>query len=483
MKIAVLADPHFDPTVEFPNRRCHIADLLLERAVRRLNRFVHPNLVVVPGDLLSDGTSPHSSTYLQRIKTILDNLTCPQIVLLGNHDGSVEAFYDVMERPAELMDIGGVRLLTFLDPEEPGYNAIRSDADIARIAQARVGFDGPIVCIQHVSLLPPGAADCPYNYTNAHEIIEAMREAGNVVSISGHYHPGLEPIHIDGATFINAPALCRPPFAFLEIKINEGPVQVVRHELKMPESLGLIDRHVHTPFAYCSENMDIEKALALGGEFGLAEIFFTEHSSHLYFAQDGGRISDAYWMDGLDRADTRDFRMQSYFSACAKAGCRAEQIGLEVDCDSRGRPVMFNGDRGRTGFINGAIHKVGAITGPDSDVREACEEYLGLLERFLPSGIQALAHPLRVFEVKRLEMPDFLLRRTVELLKRNKVAAEINFHRMPPNREFYELCLREGVRLTFGSDSHNLATIGDFTPHLAFLRECGFDGELKDILI
>jgi histidinol phosphatase-like PHP family hydrolase len=38
------------------------------------------------------------------------------------------------------------------------------------------------------------------------------------------------------------------------------------------------------------------------------------------------------------------------------------------------------------------------------------------------------------------------------------------------------------VKITFGSDAHNLYEVGEFAPHLKFLDEIGYKGNLKDIM-
>ena len=71
----------------------------------------------------------------------------------------------------------------------------------------------------------------------------------------------------------------------------------------------------------------------------------------------------------------------------------------------------------------------------------------------------------------------------VALLKENNVAAEINFHTNEPPLEFVKLCLESGVKLTFGSDAHNLYEVGEFYPHLKLLEAAGFNGSFEDILL
>ena len=229
--IALLADLHYGARSPLPERRSDIADSLLERAVERLNGSVRPDVTLVLGDLLERGSAPGAPEHLSRLRSILDRLDGPYLAIPGNHDGDPEPFYRVFTRPTDIEDIAGVRYLAFLDPEEPGYNASRSPADIARFAAARQDYDGPIVALQHVCLFPPEFALAPYNYTNAPEIISAMQQARVALSVSGHYHPGAETVTEHNITFVTAPALCEEPFAFLVVTMSTGQVSTRRHEL------------------------------------------------------------------------------------------------------------------------------------------------------------------------------------------------------------------------------------------------------------
>ena len=55
--------------------------------------------------------------------------------------------------------------------------------------------------------------------------------------------------------------------------------------------------------------------------------------------------------------------------------------------------------------------------------------------------------------------------------------------RNDPSPDFCRRCIDAGVKLTFGSDSHNLYQVGEFAPHLDLLRRAGFDGDLRDVLL
>lgn len=485
IKIAVVADPHYEPheNILFPARRGEIADILLLRAVHRINRIIRPDLTVILGDIHDNGGTPEAVKQLERMREIAALLKSPWLIIPGNHDAPPELFYSVFPRPAETTDINGVRFVSFLDPEEPGWNARRTEHDLARMKKARAGWHGQIVMLQHVPLFPPGHSNCPYNYVNAGDIIAEMRRNGILLAISGHYHEGVELINDDGVNFLAAPALCQSPFSFLEIDLINGNVTVTRHDLRLPEKLNLWDMHVHTQFAYCSENMEVVKSMGLARDFGLAGLTFAEHSGHLYFDSDTYWKSKACLREGIDSAQKQNERMDAYLAALGNAGCRPLNTGLEVDCCFDGSLLMRPLDRNHVRYLLGSVHALSTLQNPQPDTKAIHGEFLGLTASLVRSKIDILAHPFRVLAHAKIEIPDSLFDPVVGLLKEAGVAAEINFHTDLPDAEFFRRCLAAGVKLALGSDAHNLYEIGEFTPHLALLRDCGVDGNLQEVLL
>ena len=233
MKIGVISDVHFDQTAApaLAARRSDVADVLFLRAVHRLNRMVLPDVTLLLGDLIDCGDTPAAREHLEHLREIADLIEGPLIVIPGNHDGDPETFYSVFEKPPAVRDVNDVRFAPFVDPEEPGYNARRTPRDLARMAEARAGFSGPIASVQHVPLFPPGASECPFHYTNADEVIATMRCHGIALAISGHYHPGMDLVRTEGLSFLAAPALCEAPFRFLEIDLLGEDIRVRDHAL------------------------------------------------------------------------------------------------------------------------------------------------------------------------------------------------------------------------------------------------------------
>ncbi len=482
LKLAVITDLHYShiDNSALPRRKGHLADVLLERAVQRLNRAIKPDITVFLGDLLDDGAAADAQNLREQLCRIMLKLDSHLLVLPGNHDGNIDGFYQDFPEASPVTDIKGHRLLTFIDPEAPGYNAYRRSCDLEKMQTASKGFDGPVISLQHTSLFPPGASDCPYNYTNVAEVLVAMKNAGVNISMSGHYHDGAGIIRDQGMEYILAPALCESPFIFYEIDIEDGQAHLTPHRLKLPDNNNIIDYHVHTPYAYCSKGMSFEKSLELGEEFGLEQLVFTEHSGHLYFnSRDywGG----AYWEKGMASASKKDSRIADFLVSVRQFSPPAK-IGLEVDACQWGKTLWNECDRSQVDIVIGALHTMPEVKKEVPDSKAAAQQFMEILGNFLQQDIDILAHPLRIFRKAGIYFEDELYLPTAQLLKKNDVAAEVNFHTNEPDSDFILTCIENGVKLAFGSDAHEPYEVGEFFYHLRMLENCGCLGRLDEIL-
>lgn len=235
IKIVVISDLHTADQCVKPTRRSDIADLLLSRTVDLLNHSIKPDVTLILGDMVQETEITPVRRHLQRLAPIVASLQYPCITLPGNHDPAPQIFYEYFPRPADTVDIKGFRFLPFIDTEEPDFNARRTDADIERMKAAPDGHSGPIISVQHVPLSPPEPPHCPYNLVNADQVISIMHQCGCRLAISGHFHEGMELITADSISFVAAPALCKPPFRFLEINIDADNIHTTTHQLHLLE--------------------------------------------------------------------------------------------------------------------------------------------------------------------------------------------------------------------------------------------------------
>lgn len=471
IKIAVISDLHYsaEPNPLIPKRRGELSAILLLRAVHRFNRFIKPDIVLVAGDLINDPTAPDAGKLSEELRDILSLLQMPSLIIPGNHDLKGEEFYRIFPRPELFTDIGNVRFVAFDDPETPGYNATRTPQDIEIMRRARDGWRGQLVSVQHVPLVPPHAA--PYNYDNADELLKIFGECGYTASVSGHFHNGLEPIRHGGTTLLTAAAGCETPFPYYVVEIDDaGHVSQTTEFLSLDPALKLKDYHVHTPFAYCNENMSIPMINTLADAFGLVGTVISEHSSHLYFERPsyGAKV---YYHRGLEAQD--QCRTAEYFAMFEELAGPGNTLGMEVDFDHLGRPVIEPEDWKRLQFRNGAIHALKAIS-EKADYETVKDNFMFQVESILKSGVDLLVHPFRIFSfngITRLSKPTELYEPLALMLKKYGVAAEVNYHINEPEPEFFKTCIAHGVKIAFGSDSHNLYEVGEFYPHLKLLEE------------
>jgi len=481
-KVVILTDLHFSKSANqaIPGRKGEFADILLLRAVHRLNRYIKPDLVFIGGDLIDKPESEDRLELLTELKKIIDLIHAPTIVINGNHDPEKDIFESVMGKQPDFLDINGVRFVPFFDPEEPGYNASRIDDELARMRKLGSEFDGPLVSLQHVPLFPPKAESCGYNYTNADEIVEIMRETNYVLALSGHYHKGFELLDYEKINYIAGRALCEKPFGYAIIEIDaNAKVSCQQENLAMPEELRLVDHHVHTQLAYCNENMDIRKSISLGKMFGLDGIVVSEHSAHLYFNKEGYGQSLQYF-DGMASNKKYD-RIAEYFSLYADEADDFCRFGMEVDYDQNGHGVISPEVWDKLEFRNGSVHVMNISEKPD--MKNIEDEFLFLVESVAASGVDVLVHPFRIFGRSGLTLPRHLFAAVVDILKRYGTAVEINYHTNEPPAEFFRMCIENGIKLSLGSDSHNLYEVGEFYAHLKFLREIAPDSNINDLLI
>ena len=293
----------------------------------------------------------------------------------------------------------------------------------------------------------------------------------NTLNIPYSFYKKIEDSGFKNLYSIDIPSLCSEAFPYLvvtDLELNKFHSET----LAMDKQLELIDRHIHTELAYCNDNMEIEKSIELGKMFGLKSIIFTEHTNQMYFS-DKEYNTEIGYIEGISVASPKNRRMDQYIEMKNKYSSDFVEFGLEIDCDYNGIFQLDKIDQKEFSFKLGSMHQLKENTK---------DFFLELLEKFLKNDIDVLAHPFRIFKRTNTPFPEDIIGPTVRLLKEYNTAAEINFHTNYPSVELVKECIKEGVKLSFGSDSHTLAEIGDFSYHLDLLKQAGFKGELSSIL-
>ncbi|MFW5798094.1 MAG: PHP domain-containing protein, partial [Planctomycetota bacterium] len=162
----------------------------------------------------------------------------------------------------------------------------------------------------------------------------------------------------------------------------------------------------------------------------------------------------------------------------------AVRLGLEVDLRRDGSLLLHPDDRAGWDVLVGALHRIPAWGEGELNQQRAEELFMTETEKMLATGVDVLAHPFRIFRRSGMERPPHLYEPLAELLARYGVAAEINYHTNDPDPAFVSACVERGVKIALGSDSHDLAEVGEFWPHLDCLARAGVaPGKLPEVLL
>lgn len=441
--------------------------------------------LVLLGDLTDNGGASGADIDLEDLKAEVEKAKLPVLVIRGNHDAGADRLLSVFGDRPGLHEVKGYGLMTYADGYAAGDVSTRSLEHLRALAEAKPE-GSPLLTFQHNPVYPPIESSYPYNLANAREVMEAYRQAGVVLSVSGHYHPGLPLREHEGVQYLTCPALCESPFPFLMVTVDGNKVSVEEHTLRMDPRHAIVDVHAHTEYAYCGDGVEARTTVEKSKLLGLAGVTLTEHSGQLYCSEEdfwSARFLNEPGLLRRQRAQGLD-RMPRYLREMQRLRAKNSDfvlLAMEVELDLEGNLTLLDEDREVLDLLVGAVHWL--PDNVDTSTRTATVRgFMQTTERLVASGVDVLAHPFRYFRRSSEAAPTDLYRPVAQLLKAHGVAAEVNYHTNEPEVEFFAMCLDEGVKIAFGSDSHSPEEVGEFFPHLQLLHGAGAPEDLSAIL-
>lgn len=438
---------------------------------------IKPDLTVLLGDLVENGSDRNADLDLVTLFGELTRSGAPVLALPGNHDTDSAAFNTLFNTAPGLHEIGGYGFLVFNDTYNEAHECTRSDEALAltkSLAETHPGL--PLIALQHAPIYPAIDSHYPYRPTNAAEIIDSFQKAGVVLSLSGHFHKGQKARAHEGVLYHTVPALCEAPFRFSLIRLTGSRVEIEELSLSM-QMPNIIDVHCHTEHAYCGTTVDTASCIALSQALGVSTLCITEHAFQLYF--DKKAAMSFKWQADPTRveqiwASPGRYRMEAYRLFAEKIRSPFVKIGLEVDLYDNGKLLLAPEDAEEDwDILIGAVHFIQGYEHGQTSQKEAETLFIRDVQRLVDHPINVLAHPFRFFPRNRLEVPRHLFPVVASLLADSGVAAEVNFHTNAPEPEFIRLCVEKGVKIALASDTHDLVEAGEFWPHVDLLRKAG----------
>jgi predicted MPP superfamily phosphohydrolase len=232
LDVLVLTDLHYvneaDHVCPIEQRKCALGVTLVKRAFEwARDRGVDVELVVVLGDVVDSGEASGADSDLAAVVEAVRRPGIPVLAVPGNHDGSTARFCDAFECSPGIHEVGGYRFLLFADDVGLGDVTTRpmDGLDLPKEA-ARVQPKMPLVALQHNPLHPAIESDYPFVLTNVAEVLSTYRDAGVILSLSGHYHPGQAHHRVGQVSYVTVPALCEEPFHFAHVRLRGREVMV-----------------------------------------------------------------------------------------------------------------------------------------------------------------------------------------------------------------------------------------------------------------
>jgi histidinol phosphatase-like PHP family hydrolase len=469
MNLLVLSDLHYksDGISKIPERNTKFGIEILKRIKRRIEENI--DVIIIAGDLIDDEKSQISEDDYIEIKKTLDSFNVKKILIApGNHDRKDEKFFEIFgDYKYYISD--EFLFYVFYDTFYENETGQRSQEEIENFKKfVRENQGKKVIVVQHYIIYPKIESDYPFNLIDCEKIHKIYKENNVFLSISGHLHRGIDIVNHEGIYYFTLPAVCEKPFKFFLLKIS-SELEIKENQLK--NRISVVDHHCHTEFGYCAEDVSMEKVIERCKLLGVEKVYFTEHAGQLYLKPDD------YWnfnfFNNPDilkiQRENKEDRIKDYVEKFNSLNSDIAGIGLEVEIDKNGEISLLKEDRKFFDILVGAVHYL-----PDEwcvSKKEMEKKFLWTTEKLIENKIDILAHPFRFFYRKNLEKPKYLYKEVVKLLKDGKVKSEINYHHNNPEIEFFRMCLEENVEIVFGSDSHNLLEVGDFSKHIEFFEK------------
>ncbi|MCS7180492.1 MAG: metallophosphoesterase [bacterium] len=470
MKLLLLSDLHYNSNgiSKIPERKVKFGVEILKRIIRRISEK-KIDVIIIGGDLLDDGKSPDVEKDYSEIKRILQESNFKGILVApGNHDFDLDRFKKFFKEYKFLI-YDEFLFYVFYDKYYEDERCYRDESEIEVFE--KIIKDNPgkkVIVIQHYIIQPEIKSDYPFNINYSEKIHNLYRKNNVFLSISGHYHRGINLFNKDGIYYFVLPAVCEEPFNYFELEIGSD-IKIKEGILK--NNIEIIDHHCHTEFGYCAEDVSMEKVIERCNLFGVKKIYFTEHAGQLYLSPDD------YWnfkffnntsLIKKQREENKD-RIGEYVKRFKLLNSPIGGIGLEVEIDKEGNITLLEEDRNFFEILIGAVHYLPEEMCVSKNI--TIKNFLWAVEKLVENRINILAHPFRFFFRKKIETPKEIYKDVIKILKDGNVKAEVNFHHYYPEKEFFKMCREEEVEIVFGSDSHNLIDIGEFSEYIKFIKE------------
>lgn len=172
---ATPAEPLF-PGVDGIDRIRRVADHVESSLLR-------PDAVVVTGDLAQRGATSAYPALAAALDELGSRLTCPVLVVPGNHDDEAGFAAAFGRRPVE--HVGGFRLIGV---DSSTGRIHRDDLDALRLELRSAATEGTVLALHHPPVPSPAAALSERELAAPDELASVLAGSDVIAVLAGHFH-------------------------------------------------------------------------------------------------------------------------------------------------------------------------------------------------------------------------------------------------------------------------------------------------------
>jgi putative hydrolase len=212
------------------------------------------------------------------------------------------------------------------------------------------------------------------------------------------------------------------------------------------------DFHTHTLY---SDGECIASGIAEAAEArGLAAVAITDHGPELSVGIDPAKIP-------LMFRDIESARPDANIPVLAGMEANVVNVDGAIDLDDE---VIKKID-----ILVIGLHTLGGA----SQEELAKNYFLAIMNAMKNNRVDVVAHPFRLHSNLAPYLSPEDIDEFVKLAAEKGIAIEINSKYRVPSEEFLRICLKEGVKLSIGTDAHTVAEVGMVDWQMAVLKRIG----------
>jgi len=219
------------------------------------------------------------------------------------------------------------------------------------------------------------------------------------------------------------------------------------------------DFHIHT--SYSSDGEDAVAPIVEAAEAReLAAIAITDHGPELSVGISPDKIIPMLQDIELARKDAR---------IPVLIGMEANIVGTDGEIDLDEWVVE------KLDVVVVGLHRLGSFGHrPEELAREYLSAVMNVVKR---QRVDILVHPFQFHRYLAPHLSQDEMDEFVKLAAEKEVAIELNSKYRVPDEDLLRACLRDGVKLSIGTDAHTVAEVGRLDWPMAMLRRVGAKAE------